>query len=166
MPTQGSKHVTKHTAFIKKYPQDVILVYSSLYETEPTKQYQFNLSCLFEVACLISRIMLATCPIYGRSLGSDIEQDSPILTNGMIQLSIRLVASRSACSIVGSTTWQILLGNALATKSCRVVLPLNFPSVGLLPVIISNKSIPKLYTSPLVEISLLMLYSALDLTKL
>uniref|UniRef100_A0A0A9DJJ9 Uncharacterized protein n=1 Tax=Arundo donax TaxID=35708 RepID=A0A0A9DJJ9_ARUDO len=58
--------------------------------------------------------------LQGRSFGEVMEQESPILTNGRMQFCTTSVESISACSITGSTISWIFVGNALATKSCRL----------------------------------------------
>ena len=82
----------------------------------------FHSACEFDNVCLILKISVQTCPIPGRCLGDVMEQESAILTNGMIQLFVVSITSTLSCSITGSMISWVFFGNALSTKLCRFVV--------------------------------------------
>jgi len=70
------------------------------------------------------------------------------LTLLLIMLSVESIYSQ----IVESAISKILsLRSACSTYLCKSTVSPNMSSVGLLPVNISSKNIPRLYTSPIVE---------------
>ena len=95
------------------------------------------------------------------SPGDSVEHASPIWKTNTKHLVCSHVQSLQHVTIflfsptLLKTDWSTISitrpGNANLTKLWRFKSSLNSSSVGRLPVNISNKKIPKLYTSPLVE---------------
>ena len=122
------------------------------------------------ICLLIESNSRATLLMSFLSIGDSDEHASPIWKTNIkhsvcplvqsLQLETMLSSSPTLLKIEWSTISITRPGNANLTKLWRFRSSLNSLSVGLLLVNISNKRIPKLYTSPLVESWLPIPYSA------
>ena len=110
----------------------------------PSPDVLIHMLCMLESASLITKSWAHTLPISHRALGDAMQHERPTLTKGIMQFCMISVSFVSSWSSIGSRIVWILLGNALLTYSCRFVPLLSFSSVGRVPVIISNRSTPKL----------------------